>query len=284
MTESAGQQVSDYMHRQLEAVAPHTPVSVIAEMMRQDTLGSVLVESLDRDNSECAVIGIVTETDLVRKVVAQGRDAAQTTVSEVMASPLITIAPDRPMLEASHLMEKHRIRHLAVSNGKDILGLISVRDLARHFVETDGGPVQALNDVYRPLGVLMQQKIETIRSDESVAAAATRMAERYIGSLVIREADEAVGIVTEADIVRKVLAYHLDAKTMRVGSVMNSPIVDIDINRTVRDASEFMTKKRIRHLAVTDNGKTVGIISVRDLVKMVSVRDRPQFLRRSEDH
>ena len=284
MTEQAEQQVSGYMHRQLNVVASTTPIAAAAEMMRRDTLGSVLVESLGREKREPAIIGIVTETDLVRKVVAQGRDAARTTAGEVMASPLITIAPDRPMLEASHVMEKHRIRHLAVSNGKEILGLISVRDLVRHFVETDQGPVQALNDVYRPLGVLMQQKIETIGGDESVAAAARRMLEKQIGSLVVREADELVGIVTEADIVRKTVAYHLDARTTRVGSIMNSPIVDIDINRTVRDASDFMTKKRIRHLAVTDNGKTVGIISVRDLVKMVSVRDRPQFLRRSEDH
>ena len=87
--------------------------------------------------------------------------------------------------------------------------------------------------------------------------------------------------MTEADIVRKLLAHQLDANATRVGSIMNSPILDIDINRTVRDASELMTKQRIRHLAVTDHGKMVGILSVRDLVKMVSIRDRPQFLRRT---
>jgi CBS domain-containing protein len=269
------------MHRQLDGVPPSVSVARIADMMRRDTLGSVLVESVDHVKNETVTIGIVTETDLVRKVVAQGRDPARTTVSEVMASPLISIAPDRPMLEASHVMEKHRIRHLAVSDGKEVLGLISVRDLVRHFVEADHGPVQALNDVYQPLGVLMQRTIETIRSDEPVAEAATRMLEKQIGSLVVREDNEIVGIVTEADIVRKLLAHQLDPSATRVGSIMNSPLVDIDINRTVRDASELMTKHRIRHLAVTDHGKTVGILSVRDLVKMVSIRDRPQFLRRT---
>ncbi|WP_447603501.1 CBS domain-containing protein [Nitrospira sp. Nam80] len=281
MTELPEPQVREYMHRQLDGVPPSVSVARIADMMRRDTLGSVLVESVDHVKNETATIGIVTETDLVRKVVAQGRDPARTTVSEVMASPLITIAPDRPMLEASHVMEKHRIRHLAVSDGKEVLGLISVRDLVRHFVEADHGPVQALNDVYQPLGVLMQRTIETIRSDESVAASATRMLEKQIGSLVVREDNEIVGIVTEADIVRKLLAHQLDPNATRVGAIMNSPILDIDINRTVRDASELMTKHRIRHLAVTDHGKTVGILSVRDLVKMVSIRDRPQFLRRT---
>ncbi|MEX5218607.1 MAG: CBS domain-containing protein [Nitrospira sp.] len=281
MTELPEPQVSTYMHRQLDGAPPSVSVARIADMMRQDTLGSVLVESVDHLKNETATIGIVTETDLVRKVVAQGRDPARTTVSEVMASPLITIAPDRPMLEASHMMEKHRIRHLAVSDGRKVLGVISVRDLVRHFIETDHGPVQALNDVYQPLGVLMQRTIETIRSDEPVAAAGTRMSEKHIGSLVVQKDNDIVGIVTEADIVRKLLASQLDANATRIGSIMNSPILDIDINRTVRDASELMAKQGIRHLAVTDHGKTVGILSVRDLVKMVSIRDRPEFLRRT---
>ena len=68
---------------------------------------------------------------------------------------------------------------------------------------------------------------------------------------------------------------------MRVGALMNSPLIDIDINRTIRDASERMAAKRIRHLAVTEQEKVVGVLSIRDLVKMVSIRDRPEFLRRT---
>ena len=59
---------------------------------------------------------------------------------------------------------------------------------------------------------------------------------------------------------------------------MNRPIIDIDVNRTVHDASELMAHKGIRHLVVTDQRKIVGVLSVRDLIKMVSVRDRPRFL------
>ena len=50
------------------------------------------------------------------------------------------------------------------------------------------------------------------------------------------EADELVGIITEGDLVRKLLAYQLDPEAMRVGALMNSPLLDIDINRTIRDA------------------------------------------------
>jgi CBS domain-containing protein len=280
MTGLAGQRVSDYMHRQLELMPQEATVVETALRMRERSLGSILVESLDRQAPECRIVGILTETDLVRKVLAQGLDADHTPAGRVMASPLLTIAPDRPMIDASHLMETHRVRHLGVSDGTDVVGMISVRDLVRYFVEAESGPARALDNVYRPLSVLMRTVLETIGSEETAAAAAKRMAEKGIGCLFVIEAGEMVGIVTESDLVRKGIAGRLDAHTVRVGALMNSPLLAIDINRTIRDASDLMARKRVRHLAVTENAKIVGVLSIRDLVKMVSIRDRPEFLRR----
>ena len=62
---------------------------------------------------------------------------------------------------------------------------------------------------------------------------------------------------------------------------MNYSLIQIAINRTVREASRLMAVKRIRHLAVTENNKIVSLLSVRDLVNMVSVRDKPRFLRKT---
>lgn len=88
-----------------------------------------------------------------------------------------------------------------------------------------------------------------------------------------------VGIVTETDVVRKVIAPHLPPSSTRVGAVMSFPLIKIDINRTVRDASRLMAEERIRHLAVMEDNIMVGLLSVRHLIKMVSVRDKPRFLR-----
>ena len=110
--------------------------------------------------------------------------------------------------------------------------------------------------------------------------AAQTMAEKRIGSLLVLAAGEMVGIMTETDLVRKVIASHLPASSTSVRSVMNYPLIQIDISRTVRDASQLMAKERIRHLAVTEDNTVVGLVSVRDLVKMVSVRDKPRFLRK----
>lgn len=71
-----------------------------------------------------------------------------------MTSPLLMITADRPMLDASHLMETNHVRHLCVSDGEEIVGMISVRDLVHYFVDSEGGPIRDLDNVFRPLSVL----------------------------------------------------------------------------------------------------------------------------------
>lgn len=275
MTAQPSETVRDFMHRYLEVVPQDTPIVAAAERMQLRRIGSVLVESGDPKR---AFIGIVTETDLVRKVLAAGLDPTVTMVDQIMAGPVLTITAERSMLDASHLMETNHVRHLCVLDGGDIVGLISVRDLVRYFVEVESGPVSELDNVYRPLSVLMATTLGTIPSEETMLAAARLMQEKRIGSLLVVEAGEIVGIVTESDLVRKGLASNVDPSRARVGGLMNHPLISIDINRTVRDASEMMADNRVRHLAVKEHRKIVGLLSVRDLVKMVSVRDRPRFL------
>lgn len=281
MTERLGGTVGDFMHRTLEVVSPETTVVGAAERMKEKRLGSLLVVSANAEGRVSNRSGIVTETDLTRKVLAKGMDPSLALVDQIMTSPLLTITPDRPMLDASHLMETDHVRYLCVSNKDEIVGIISVRDLVRYFVDSEGGPIRDLDNVYRPLSVLMRTTMETIASERTVQEAAQLMAEKRIGSLLVLEAGEMVGIVTETDLVRKVIAARLPASSTRVGAVMNYPLIQIDINHTVRDASRLMAEKRIRHLAVTEENKVVGLLSVRDLVKMVSVRDKPRFLRKT---
>lgn len=279
MTLGSGGRVGDFMHRHLEVIPPKTTIGDAAERMREKRLGSLLVESPDAEGRMARRSGIVTETDLIRKVLAKGIDPSLAMVDQIMTSPLLTITPDHPMLDASHLMEARHIRYLCVSDKDEIVGIISMRDLARHFVDSEGGPIRDLENVYRPLSVLMRTTMETIARERTVLEAAQTMAEKRIGSLLLLAAGEMVGIATETDLVGKVIAARLPASSTSVGAVMNYPLIQIDINRTVRDASRLMAEERVRHLAVTEENKVVGLLSVRDLVKMVSVRDKPRFLR-----
>lgn len=275
MGEHGNGTVQEFMHRYLEVVPQDTTAAATAERMGVRRIGCLLVESDDPKRGPC---GILTETDLVRKVLAQGLDPTVTTVDRVMVTPILTIAADRSMLDASQLMESNHVRHLCVVEAGEIVGIMSVRDLVRSFVDAESGPICELDKVYRPLSVLMATTLATIHSEASLLAAAQLMREKRIGSLLTIEASEIVGIVTERDLVRKGLASNRDAGSTHVSAVMSSPLLSIDVNRTIRDASKVMAEQGVRHLTVTENGEIVGVLSVRDLVKMVSVRDRPRFL------
>ena len=279
MTVGSEGTIGNFMHRNLEVAPPDSTIVEAALRMREKSLGSLLVVPADAEGRLSNRSGIVTETDLIRKVLATGLDASLTRVDRIMTSPLLTITPDRPMLDASHLMETNHVRYLCVAVEENIIGVISVRDLVRYFVDSEGGPIRDLDNVYRPLSVLMHTRMETIASERTVLEAAQTMAEKWIGSLLVLKAGNIVGIVTETDLVRKVIAARLTTRSTSVGVVMNAPLIQIDINHTVRDASRLMAEKRIRHLAVSEDHKVVGLLSVRDLVKMVSVRDKPRFLR-----
>ena len=183
------------------------------------------------------------------------------------------------MLDASHVMEQHHVRHLCVAEGEEIVGLISIRDLVRYFVYAESGPIRDLDNVYRPLSVLMQTSIETIASDAPVQHAAQQMARKQIGALLVQQDGEMKGIVTERDLIQKVLSQEKDSATLTVKAIMNQPLINIDINRTIHDASDLMAEKWIRHLPVTEHRKIVGILSVRDLIRMIALRDRPRFVR-----
>ncbi len=120
MSECKGGAVKDFMHRYLELVPQETTAVLAAERMGARHIGCVLVESGDPKRGP---IGIVTETDLVRKVLAKGVDPAVTMVDRVMSRPPLTIAAECSMLDASHMMEGDQVRHLCVVEGGRSSGL-----------------------------------------------------------------------------------------------------------------------------------------------------------------
>lgn len=117
-----------------------------------------------------------------------------------------------------------------------------------------------------PLALLMHRDIQEISPKVTLRDAAKQMRDKRIGSLLVSEGMERIGIVSETDFVRKALAEGLNPDTTPVEKIMSQPVISIDIDKTAKEANDLMATKGIRHLAVTDRGKIVGIISVRDLV------------------
>jgi signal-transduction protein with cAMP-binding, CBS, and nucleotidyltransferase domain len=260
----------ELIHRDVKAIPPMTTLIDVAKMMRRSKIGSAFVEEKGK------LIGIVTEGDLVRKALTKGI-SLDTPARELMNAPLVEIDIEKSVIEANHLMHFNGIRHVAVSEKGKIAGVLSVRDLVRYFSSDSESPLNKMGDILKPLTVLLHRDIQTIDLSASAQAAAQKMAEKKIGSLMVAEEGNFTGMVTETDLVRKVVSYGLVASQIPVGSIMNTPIIDIDINASIQEANKMMATKGVRHLAVTEGGKIVGILSIRDLIGMISIRDLPRF-------
>jgi CBS domain-containing protein len=111
------------MKQDLAKVHGSATVSDAAKIMRDRKIGSVFVEH----NKQ--IVGIVTETDIVRQIVGRDQMPGFVPVVSIMSSPVIGIEASRPITEAADLMERNQTRHLAVMKAGDIVGVLSVRDL-----------------------------------------------------------------------------------------------------------------------------------------------------------
>ena len=109
-------------------------------------------------------------------------------------------------------------------------------------------------------------KIVKVDRDVSVKTAAEMMRDNGIGSIFITSGEEIIGILTDTDLVRRVVAAGADPLTTTVEKIMSAPIASIEGNATLLDANDLMATQHIRHLGITKDGAMVGMISVRDLV------------------
>ncbi|MBI1822068.1 MAG: CBS domain-containing protein [Nitrospirae bacterium] len=117
-----------------------------------------------------------------------------------------------------------------------------------------------------PLSILMTKEVKKVDSKTTIYEAAQLMKNYKIGSLLVEQGHECIGIVSETDLVRKGLAESVEPYKTRVDSIMSSPVISIDIKKSAKDANDMMSERGIRHLAVTEHGKIIGMLSVRDLL------------------
>ncbi|MCW3996145.1 MAG: CBS domain-containing protein [Candidatus Bathyarchaeota archaeon] len=106
-------------------VNPSTPVFEIAALMVKHNIGAVIVVR------GIEPVGIVTERDIIRRVIVAGRDAKEVVAQEVMTSPLISISHDRLVDEALEIMDNNHVRRLVVLKGENMIGLLTERRLLR---------------------------------------------------------------------------------------------------------------------------------------------------------
>ena len=115
----------------IASLGPGATVLDAARLMNDRHIGSVVIVDDDR------LVGIFTERDVMRRIVAEQRDPASTPIAEVMTSPVACGAPHTTLNELRNVMRKRKIRHVPIVDGHEVLGMISIGDLnqAEHDVQ-----------------------------------------------------------------------------------------------------------------------------------------------------
>ena len=122
-----------------------------------------------------------------------------------------------------------------------------------------------------PVADLLRVKgpdVITVAPSASVFDAVKLMDERHVGSLLVQQANQTVGIVSERDC-RHVILQEKNPRKVPVRDVMSAPVLHVEPETTVEDCMQLMTEKRVRHLPVVSQGKLAGLISIGDVVKFL---------------
>jgi len=117
--------VEDVMVKEVITIDENATVKEAAEVMNKFEIGCLIAIRKGK------AMGIITERDLLKRVVADAKDANKTKVKDVMSSPLVVVEPTMDLEEAVKLMFQMKIKKLPVVDGKRLVGLISLTDIAR---------------------------------------------------------------------------------------------------------------------------------------------------------
>lgn len=124
--------------REIHSAKADQTVMEVVRMMVEQNIGAVPVLK------DGELLGIFSERDLMKRVVAEGRDARLTRVHDVMTADPVVVAPTTSLEHCMELMKSHGFRHLPVCDGKKLRGLISLRDILLHDLVEKNGEVQTL--------------------------------------------------------------------------------------------------------------------------------------------
>lgn len=114
---------------------------------------------------------------------------------------------------------------------------------------------------------IMKRNVKTVRTDDSVHNAVVKMNKFRIGSVIVTNNGRPVGIITERNILMRIVEPRLDPGTVKAKNIMSSPLITIDSNAAVEEAARVMARKGIKKLPIVEKDRVVGIISTSDIVR-----------------
>ena len=113
---------------------------------------------------------------------------------------------------------------------------------------------------------IMQKEVEKTESSTTITEAAKKMKEKGIGYLLVVENTKLVGIITEEDIVEKVVSEGKEPEETTIGDIMVKDVIHIKANKSLEEAAQLMTENKIKKLPIVEGKKLLGIITAKDMI------------------
>jgi len=243
--------VDDIMSRNVVTTTVATSMADAAQTMGERHIGSLIVMKYGTP------IAIVTERDLLSRVLADGLDLVSTPVEQVMSYPLIKVCPNSEIREAARTMIQKKGRLVVFECGK-MVGVITASDLIR---EMPDAPETSLT-----VDEFMTGDIVTVDAAETVASVACIMGSKRIGSVIVTRDGKPSGIFTERDLLSKFLMQGKMLDTP-VSKAVSSPLKTASLGISIHEAAKIMATQHVRRLPLMKKKQIAGIITARDLVE-----------------
>jgi CBS domain-containing protein len=130
-----GSNIKDVMTTNVRSCAPNDKVASAAKLMAQENVGPIPVVDGGR------IVGLITDRDIVVRVVAEGKDPKTTTINEVASKDLVTVSPNEDLDDALKMMAERQVRRLPVVEGDRLVGIVAQADIARMGKDKQTGEV-----------------------------------------------------------------------------------------------------------------------------------------------
>jgi CBS domain-containing protein len=121
------------------SVSPGATVFDALVLMAEKETGALVVVS------EGKLAGMFSERDYARKLILHGKSSRDTVVQEIMSTPVVTVTPDQTVEECMRIMTRHRIRHLPVIDGEELVGVVSIGDLVNSIISAQAETIHQLS-------------------------------------------------------------------------------------------------------------------------------------------
>jgi len=251
--------VGDVMSKEVATISPEEIVISAAKIMSDNKISCLVV--MDSGNVE----GIITETDVLRRVGDKCKDFYRTKLGRIMSSPVESVTSDFSVLEASKIMGVKHIKRLPIIDEGKLVGIVTQTDLVRAL--TSYG-------LWRDVSEIMSRNIAGIQRKATVAEAAEIMTSRKMSCIIVMDGNDVAGVLTEKDLLGRVVALQRDPDNTRMEEVMSFPVTSVPPAFSVFSASKVMEEMNIRRLVIMKDKRLCGVVTQTDI--FMAVRNKLQ--------